>query len=190
MTEPMSKSSASNVSQVDKDVALQGTSSLNRRRMLGLTVASGIAVAGVVAGRPRAAKAQGWLTLEVKPTFLDIVRTEPAEGDARPTGPFYAEGSLYADGTLDDNGDVPEGAESIGWWRCWGWFWKGGGPFPRGSAQQSFEFGELGEIQTQGKDMATKAVVGGSGAFRGVSGEYFYEDIKTYNSTFRVTFVS
>ena len=116
-----SKTSASDVSLVDKGAAPRSSSSVNRRRMLGLTVATGVAVAGLAAGKPHTAKAQGWLTLEVKPSFLDIVRTEPAEGDARPTGPFYAEGSLYADGTLDDSGTVPEGAEPVGWWRCWGW---------------------------------------------------------------------
>lgn len=167
-----------------------GNSDVSRRQMLGLTAATGVALVGAAVGQPGTANAHSRLTVEVVPSSLDTVRTETAEGDAIPTGPFYSDGPLYADGTLDDNGEAPEGADPIGWWRCWGWFWNPDGSFPSGSAQQSFEFDGLGEIQTQGKDMATKAVVGGSGAFRGIGGEYLYEDINTENSTFRATFVS
>ena len=167
----------------------EGNRVLNRRRMLGLAAVTGISAAVVASGHPRTVQAQGWLTVEVKPGFLDTVRTEPAADAARPTGPFYADGDLYADGTLDESGDVPEGAVPIGRWRCWGWIWNDDGSFPIGSAQQSFEFGELGEIQTQGKAMASMAVIGGLGAFRGVTGDFQYEDINTENSTYRVTFV-
>ena len=163
---------------------------VGRRRLLGMAAATGVAAAVVAVGQTNNAAAQGTLTVDVKPTFIDTVRTEAAEGDAIPTGPFYSDGPLYADGTLDEKGEAPDGAEPIGWWRCWGWTWNGDGTFPTGSAQQSFEFEGLGEIQTQGKDMATKAVIGGSGAFRGISGEYLYEDINTENATFRVAFVS
>lgn len=190
MNERKRATTSSSLGNSVKGEAHLSGSNVSRRRMLGLTAATGVALAGVVAGQPGEASAHSRLTVEVLPTSFDTVRTEVAEGDAIPTGPFYADGPLYAEGTLDDNGEAPEDAEPVGWWRCWGWTWNPDGTFPSGSAQQSFEFEGLGEIQTQGKDMATKAVIGGSGAFRGFDGEYLYEDINTENATFRVTFVS
>lgn len=162
---------------------------ISRRRMLGLAIGTGIVVAGAAVGQSGKAKAHSQLTVEVAPNLLDTMR-EPAEGDVVPTGPFYSEGPIYPEGTLDEEGVAPEEAQAIGTFRCWGWFWDGSGTFPSGSANQSYEFDGLGEIQAQGQDMFTKAVTGGSGAFRDISGELIHEDINVENATFRATFTN
>ena len=158
--------------------------------MLGLTAATGIALADAAVGQSGTAKAHGWLTLEVVPVIFELTR-EPAEGDVIPTGPFYSEGPLYPAGALDEKGVAPEGAQPIGTFRCWGWIWDGSGESSvHGSAQQSYELDGLGEIQAQGRDMATKAVIGGTDAFRNARGELIHEDITLENATFRVTFTN
>jgi hypothetical protein len=176
-------------SELDPAVQTNAGQNINRRRMLGLAIGTGVALAaGAGIRQSGTAKAHSWLTVEVVPIVFDLTR-EPAEGDAIPTGPFYSEGPLYPDGTLDEMGVAPEGAEPIGKFRCWGWIWDGSGEsIIAGSAQQSYELDGLGEIQAQGRDMATKAVTGGTAAFRNASGELIHEDINVENATFRVTF--
>ena len=164
------------------------TQTISRRRMLGLTAATGIALAGVGLEQSSTAKAHSWLTVEVVPVIVEFTR-EPAEGDVVPTGPFYSEGPIYAEGTLDEKGTAPDGTQSIGTFRCWGWVWDGSGEsIIAGSAQQSYELDGLGEIQAQGRDMASKAVIGGTDAFRNASGELVHEDINVETFTFRATF--
>ncbi len=176
------------ISKLDSVKKAGETQNISRRRMLGLTAATGIALAGAGIGQSGTAKAHSWLTVEVVPVVFEVTR-EPAEGDAIPTGPFYSEGPLYSDGTLDEMGVAPEGAQPIGTFRCWGWVWDGSGEsIVAGSAQQSYELDGLGEIQAQGRDMATKAVIGGTAAFRNASGELIHEDINVENFTFRATF--
>ena len=81
-------------SQLDPVVQARAGQPINRRRMLGLAVGTGIALAGTAIGPSRTAKAHSWLTVEVIPIILETIG-EPAEGDVIPTGPFYAEGPLY-----------------------------------------------------------------------------------------------
>lgn len=177
-------------SKFDTAAGASAGQNISRRRMLGLTAATGIALAGAAVAKSGTAKAHGWLTLDVVPLIFELTR-EPAEGDAIPTGPFYSEGPLYPAGTLDEKGMAPEGVQSIGTFRCWGWIWDGSGESSiAGSASQSYELDDLGEIQAQGRDMATKAVVGGTGAFRNAAGELIHEDINVENATFRVTFTN
>ena len=129
-----SKVETSKLDSVEKGSEMQN---ISRRRMLGLTAATGIALASAGIKQSGTAKAHSWLTVEVVPVVFEVTG-EPAEGDVVPTGPFYAEGPLYSDGTLDEMGVAPEGAEPIGTFRCWGWVWDGSGESTvAGSAQQS-----------------------------------------------------
>ena len=179
------KTKSSKLNSIEK---VGDTQTISRRRMLGLTAATGLALASAGIRQNGTAKAHSWLTVEVVPLVVELTG-EPAKGDVIPTGPFYSEGPLYADGTLDEKGVAPEGAQPIGTFRCWGWVWDGSGKsIVAGSAQQSYEIDGFGEIQAQGRDMATKAVTGGTAAFRNASGELIHEDINVENFTFRATF--
>ncbi|MBI3959973.1 MAG: hypothetical protein HY328_14265 [Chloroflexi bacterium] len=117
---------------------------------------------------------------------FDAMR-EVADGDVFPTGPFYLEGNIYPNGTLDADGVAPDDAEPIGIFRCWGWQYDGSA---EGDAvvQQIYELDGLGEIHLQGRDSQPKAVIGGTGIFRDVSGVALRRDINPDNVTFHAVF--
>lgn len=164
---------------------------VSRRRLLGLGASGGsAALAAVVIGKglkPGAAEAHGGhLTVEVVPDLssFDTIRGV-APGDAVPTGSFYVEGSIYPNGTLDASGD-PGGASPIGTFRCWGWIFDGSTGL--GAVSQAYELDGRGDIQVQGLEDDTRAVVGGTGDFRNVRGEGSFQTINPANLTFRAFF--
>ena len=105
------------------------------------------------------------LEVAVDGSSFTIIETEPGSG----IGPFYIEGAIYPEGTLDEDCD-PGKVEAIGIFRCWGWL-------PQAVVSQEYEIFGRGRIQTQGLEIERRAVVGGTGDFKGVRGEGFFEAI-------------
>jgi hypothetical protein len=107
-------------------------------------------------------------------------------------GAFYVTGDIYPGGTLDANGNVPPGAVPIGQWFCWGFL---NGPFFTATDVYRFDNGQIVAAQAGPLDFfgpLTKSIVGGSGAFKGASGEAEWiriaPSLDPPNFNFRVTF--
>jgi hypothetical protein len=165
---------------------------IGRRRLLSWAVGGGAALAGIILGEGVTAdvaetSGEGALTFEVAPDLstFDAMR-EPAGEDPFPTGPFHLQGRIFPQGTLNPDGTIPEGATSIGIFRCWGWIFDGS----TGTAvvSQAFDIDGRGEIQVQGVEDLSRAVIGGTGEFSNVRGEGNFEFINPDNFSFRVTF--
>jgi hypothetical protein len=162
---------------------------VNRRRFLGLMGGGTAALVGaVVVGRPNSiARAQdAALAVEVAITVLDTVR-EPVGGDSFPTGPFYVQGALYEMGALDAEGVAPDGAASIGTFRCWGWIFDG--QSFGAVVSQAYELDGRGIIYTHGREgLPNRAITGGLDAFESARGTVVAEFINPANFSFRASF--
>lgn len=105
---------------------------------------------------------------------LDPVR-QSAAGAAGPTGPFWVTGAIYPDRTLGVDGSLPEGAQRIGTYTCWGWIWDPARPgFLPGAgvgATQSFHLTGHGELVASGVEDHRFPITGGTGRFRGANGQ-------------------
>ncbi len=163
---------------------------VNRRNFLGImgggaaTALVGAAVAGLPNGAARAQDAA--LSVEVAITSLDTVR-DAADGDPFPTGPFYVQGDLYEEATLNEEGVVPDGAVSIGTFRCWGWLFDGQN---FGAAvSQAYELDGRGIIYTHGREgLPNRAITGGLEEFADARGTVVAEFINLANFSFRAAF--
>jgi len=117
---------------------------------------------------PVAAKS---LTVDVAPNLdtFDAMR-EAAEGAMMPTGPFYIQGQIFHAGTLNTDGSIPEGATSIGTFRCWGWAFDG--TLGEAVVTQIFAIDGRGEVHVQGVESSdlNRAIIGGTAEFMGARG--------------------
>ena len=86
--------------------------------------------------------------------------------------PSTREGAFYVQGDIFTPGGEAAGEDPIGIFHCWGYSLdEGVGGF--GIVSQEFELFDRGRIQLQGREAPglTRAVVGGTGDFKGASGE-------------------
>ncbi len=99
-----------------------------------------------------------------------VVRNEPPPArattddvfDPAAAGQFYIEGDIFHPDDEDEE-------DQLGTFRCWGW-----ATGTKNVVSQEFEIDGWGKIEVQGSEIprpSTLAVVGGTGRFKGVSGE-------------------
>jgi hypothetical protein len=164
--------------------------SFNRRHFIGVmgggaaSILTGAVVAGLPKGLARAQAAS--LSVEVAITALDTVR-EAADGNPFPTGPFYVQGALYEEGTLSEEGIAPDGAASIGTFRCWGWLFDG--QSFGAAVSQAYELDGRGIIYTHGREgLPNRAITGGLDEFENARGTVNAEFINPANFSFRAAF--
>ncbi len=122
------------------------------------------------------------------------------QGDNRGS-PFWVEGLLFAGGTItSDSGFIPRIEESLGTWICRGFFMTHvGRPEPHMTTEQQFVFGGIDAPGEMGTEMlitsgiegrnepgwsSRRAVVGGTGAYRGARGEVLQEMIGRNSTVF------
>lgn len=120
------------------------------------------------------------------------------EGDLR-GGPWYMEGIMYPEGTILGDGFIPTDTGQIGIWFCRGSnINHPGRADPHLVTEQQFLFGSLADeplgakllISTgiEGRNRPTwrahRAVVGGTGEYRGATGEVVQEQISTNATEF------
>lgn len=127
------------------------------------------------------------------PLFWPLVDElgELDEGDLR-GGSWYVEGMMYPEGTILGDGFIPTDVDRIGTWFC-----RGNGMShserqdPHLVTQQEYYFGSLADdpigsrmllsTGVEGRDTdgwrAHRAVVGGTGLYRGARGEVIQEEI-------------
>jgi hypothetical protein len=165
--------------------------------LAGLLVAA--VALGFVAGRNDSAQATGGapqpvetITFEVAENGLRFIFDEtPVHEDGMPAygNPFVTEGYLYPAGTLNgSNGVLPDGSPEfpdkvIGTWICRGFMIGDGAHTTTGAwvtSTQTYNFGTgfgARTVVTDGYELAdigipvTRAIVGGTGPYRGAQGE-------------------
>lgn len=169
-----------------------------RRRMLsGFTLGGAAVAGGVVGATASAASASSFdedqLELEVAclgNTWREGSRANPADdGDFR--APFSVEGLIYSAGTILGDGFVPVTEGSIGRWICRGYvIIDSTRSEPHTTSHQDYLFGPVTEQDPFPADMlssvgiegtnhrdviGTRAVVGGIGRYKGVTGQVTQE---------------
>ena len=107
--------------------------------------------------------------------FADFDQTDPAtlgvKGDA-----FYVSGDICKELTLGDD------CTPIGKFHCWGWLV--GPDQALGLVSQEFHLFDRGKIQVQGvEDAGPRAIVGGTGDFVNVRGEFTGFDLSVFMAT-------
>lgn len=148
-----------------------------------------VAAAGVVSASQQAAQAGEPMEFEVAEdgtrfVFDDLNLHEdgmPAYGSA-----FVTQGYIYPVGTLNGTNGVLENGEAefpdlvLGTWTCYGWMIGDGAHTTTGEwvvSTQVYQFSDGSTIVTDGFEVAdfeqpvTRAITGGTGTYRGVSGE-------------------
>jgi hypothetical protein len=100
-------------------------------------------------------------------------------------GPFSVTGGVFRRPTSAVN-VASNGAERVGTYRAWGWAWDPSRPLGGSGAVQSFELTGRGEIVLTGMHDAMASITGGTGDFRGASGQA--EIVPLGASAFQVTF--
>ncbi len=166
---------------------------VGRRRMLRGLALGGVAVgAGVVgAGAAVATTGSGWkretFTYDVACLghFWRWSNTAMPENDADFRTPFFVEGWIYPEGTIPGDGFVPTVDNSIGHWFCRGWTMiDGSRGEPHVTSTQQYVMGAITEDRlfpediivssglegTNGAQVATRPVIGGSGKYLGATG--------------------
>ena len=156
---------------------------LSRRRMVTVGVAGGTAVAaGVMLGEGVAgslAQAAGGRSLVVD-VDVDLAGLKQTVGDA---GAFDLRGEIFEPGEI--------GGDAIGSFACWGTLPDGAAAGRTPAVSQEYNLSGRGKIQVQGvesfkgltgfppfadaEEPGIRAVVGGTGDFRGVRGDGEFE---------------
>jgi len=106
---------------------------------------------------------------------IDLALDPPAAANA--AGPFYASGMLYR---------VGAGTAPIGAYHSWGWRFDPARAQAGTVATSSFEIAGQGEIVVSGVDDGRMTITGGTGDFRGVTGQAVM--LAVGPNTVRVTF--
>lgn len=163
----------------------------SRRAVLaagGAALAGGAVGLGI--GRAGAASAEQATTVVevacVGETWREATPANPGDdGDFR--APFFVEGIIYPEGTIAGDGFIPTNEGSIGQWFCRGYVMVNATrPEPHTSSHQDLHFGTITEeslfpttmlstVGLEGTDsreqFSTRAVVGGTGDYLGVTGQ-------------------
>ncbi len=122
------------------------------------------------------------------------------QGDNRGS-PFWVEGLLFPGGTItSDSGFIPRIEDSLGTWICRGYFMTHvGRPEPHMTTEQQFVFGGIEAPGAMGTEMlitsgvegrnepgwvSHRAVIGGTGKYRGARGEVTQEMIGRNSTVF------
>jgi hypothetical protein len=143
------------------------------QRLLTIAIVVPFAVASFVVGSVLASKKTPKthfvdLTIKVTPTNPEFMQ------QGAHTGPFLVQGKTVpmglVDNLVDANGDPVDPDYYAGNWNCWGWMINAEGS---AGINDEYNLGALGgKVFLQGNmSDATRAIVGGTGAFKNARGE-------------------
>ena len=166
---------------------------VSRRGLFRGLAAGGVAVGGGAVG---ALAFGGGSSLKKQPFSIDVaclgasMRTGKLENpadDADFRAPFMVEGWIYPAGFIKGDGFNPTEEGSTGRWFCRGWLLTDSTRAePHGSTQQDFYFGRISKDRNFPPDMlsavglegtedkkqvATRAIIGGTGKYLGATGQ-------------------